>query len=851
MKKILIFMLIASAITKMPAQNIEINEANFPDAAFRAYLLSRSEGADGVFTPAEIEAIKGMGLEAEEYEVESLEGIRFFTNLYVLFCHSNNLTTLDVSGLTNLGQLYCHNNNLTTLDVSGCTSLYRIDCYGNNLTELDVSGLTNLAHLYCYSNNLTELDISSCTALKYLYIYENPLSTSFNIDAHPALIELKMYDCPNVEEINVTNCQELTTFRVGTGGNSTYNLKRLNLSGCSKLSSSGTVGYLRLNAERSETGNYENAYCKIEEVDLTGCTSLRNFSCYSSYLKKLKFNGCSALQTINISQGCLTENDIDLTGCTRITQFIAHRQNFTDLTPLYDKFSTSLTQLQMNGGKYNRNRYPGAGTEYWTLTNNLREIDMSRIPSSLEILMVRHNLLQQLTIHDKPNIRQIQVNNNLLWCADLSGLQSLQATEKKANSTQKGDLVKSYLKVSSQRPSADVTVVKGEAFDGSEDKVRLYVPDNVYDDFNNSLLDLSSMTFLGKKLPESAFVDDGTKKYFELASVAGGVKADLDLYRKHNGFTYIYDTQAMSDPERVANNSNNKLSWDGDAYTVDELIANFEDVRKMDVNIVLFPYVMYVNPATMSGTGVDYYSGTLWLDYNSIVPDGTEVYIATAIKPAVDSGNSQAHHQLQMEKIGGPGDVIPAGTAMYVRAKTQAGLYAFHKAYDIEYLGWDGEGAQSLETDTIVVGQKYSAERQDALQRQIEKIGNRNILEGSGTDQTFGLRKVLVLGIENQKGTKMIGFWPYNRNTVPAHRAFIREETYERFMGENSVSSETKGMAFYFKDEEIGEVTEMHIPAATQTSGEDRWYTLSGVQLKRKPSQKGIYFHNGKKEVVK
>jgi len=65
---------------------------------------------------------------------------------------SQNLTTLDVSGLTALTFLNCDNNNLTTLDVSGLTALIDLSCDNNNLTTLDVSGLTALAFLDCNNN---------------------------------------------------------------------------------------------------------------------------------------------------------------------------------------------------------------------------------------------------------------------------------------------------------------------------------------------------------------------------------------------------------------------------------------------------------------------------------------------------------------------------------------------------------------------------------------------------------------------------------------------------------------------------------------------------------------------------
>jgi Leucine-rich repeat (LRR) protein len=71
-----------------------------------------------------------------------------------LDCDSNQLTSLDVSGLTELNYLVCHSNQLSSLDVSGLTELNYLYCNSNQLTSLDVSG-TGLNTLYCPANQLT------------------------------------------------------------------------------------------------------------------------------------------------------------------------------------------------------------------------------------------------------------------------------------------------------------------------------------------------------------------------------------------------------------------------------------------------------------------------------------------------------------------------------------------------------------------------------------------------------------------------------------------------------------------------------------------------------------------------
>ena len=105
----------------------------------------------------------------ENTSINNLKGIEYFTNLKLLSCSRNNLTTLDVSGLTTLKELRCEDNNLTTLNVNGLTALSFLSCSRNNLTTLDVSGHLELENLYCYGNPLTLLNVTDCPKLTSLY----------------------------------------------------------------------------------------------------------------------------------------------------------------------------------------------------------------------------------------------------------------------------------------------------------------------------------------------------------------------------------------------------------------------------------------------------------------------------------------------------------------------------------------------------------------------------------------------------------------------------------------------------------------------------------------------------------
>ena len=159
-----------------PPVGIAINEANFPDSAFRHYLLECYEyGKDGILTNEEIS--KTTTLEVDCEDIKSLKGIEFFTALKELDCSCNYITELDLSKNTKLTFLDCGTNYLTKLNVSNNALLDTLWCYYNELTELDVSNNTALIYLDCYDNELTQLDVTKNTALVQLNLDFNRITS--------------------------------------------------------------------------------------------------------------------------------------------------------------------------------------------------------------------------------------------------------------------------------------------------------------------------------------------------------------------------------------------------------------------------------------------------------------------------------------------------------------------------------------------------------------------------------------------------------------------------------------------------------------------------------------------------
>ena len=170
--------------------SIPIDEAHFPDAAFRAYI---SEAIDtdpqnvGYITKGEAESVTIIGGGSGPYPfykldgsgnatwtrgVASLQGIECFTNLQSLDCQCNPIAGLDVSMLKNLIVLNCSNCGMTSLNINGCDALLRVYCSGNKLATLDVTNCAAFASIpkgykssnfkgeKRYSRNLTSAELA-------------------------------------------------------------------------------------------------------------------------------------------------------------------------------------------------------------------------------------------------------------------------------------------------------------------------------------------------------------------------------------------------------------------------------------------------------------------------------------------------------------------------------------------------------------------------------------------------------------------------------------------------------------------------------------------------------------------
>ncbi len=250
----------AQADAAVPEGYIAINEKNFPDKNFRDYVAGEwDKNHDNCFSPSEI--AKATWISCDNREIDSLEGIQFFTEIWLLECYYNNLKTIDLSNNKKLSYINCHHNQLKELDVSGLPllktfycgynalpsidvsknekledfdcqdnhldtlnvsqnkELVKLSCGTNNLTELDVRENKKLKELSCYESKLSKLDLRNQTELEVLKCWKNPLS-ALNVSANTKLKKLFVSNT-NLTSLDATNNTALATF---VGKDCSYNI---------------------------------------------------------------------------------------------------------------------------------------------------------------------------------------------------------------------------------------------------------------------------------------------------------------------------------------------------------------------------------------------------------------------------------------------------------------------------------------------------------------------------------------------------------------------------------------------------------------------------------------------------
>ena len=314
--------------------DVAINETNFPDTNFRAFVKQYDGNNDNVLQQSELLAVDR--IYCRDKKISDLKGIEHFTALTILDCSKNKLTKLNVRNNTALVSLKCFSNKLTELDVSKNTALTDLRCSENQLEALDVGNNTALTSFECNKNKLTELDVSKNTALTRLQCVENALN-SLNVRNNTALVSLECaYN--KLTELDVSKNTLLTYLNF-----SNNQIAELDVSHNTALEQIHCSNNQFTTLDLSKNTALTHLYCdhnQLIKLDLSQNTKLWGLSCQNNQLTTLDLSNNPDLGEFECNDNQLTELKL----CTEPTQFYFYYLNCSNnqLTTLDLSHSTGL-----------------------------------------------------------------------------------------------------------------------------------------------------------------------------------------------------------------------------------------------------------------------------------------------------------------------------------------------------------------------------------------------------------------------------------------------------------------------------------------------------------------------------
>lgn len=310
-------------------KDVELNEENFPDQAFRNILVEKfdSEGT-GILKKDIIENTKHLDIShvSGMEKITNLKGIEYFINLIYLSCNGNRLEgTLDLSKNINLITLSCDANYISDFNLP--TSIEKIYCRKNTFEKLDLSKYSNLNTLWCNENKqLNTLEISKNSELKDLNISENKLINDINIEKNEKLEELRANNI-GIESINISNNKQLKILSLDNNNISNINLNNNKVLNYLYLENNKLKNIDLLQNENLEFINLQNN--EINDINLSNNKALKYLHLERNKLKNLDLSKNENIESINYTSISGTEGKILLNKYIEAsTKLYSEPQNF-------------------------------------------------------------------------------------------------------------------------------------------------------------------------------------------------------------------------------------------------------------------------------------------------------------------------------------------------------------------------------------------------------------------------------------------------------------------------------------------------------------------------------------------
>lgn len=249
---------------------------------------------DGEIQVSEAEAV--IGLEVPAYTVggihiQSLEGIEAFINLEFLNCSQQEITSLNLTTLSQLKELHCHTNLLTSIDVTQNTNLEYFTCLGNPIEGgIETYNNPNLRFFQCGSqfpdSQINFLDVTQNPLLEVFACTVADMAT-IDVSQNP-LLENFSFRGTSIVSIDITQNTNLKYFGFGN-----TSIEHLDISKNKLLRSLYCDNNLLKNLDVSSNINLLTLFCrfnKLKFLDVSSNPLLTRVNCEGNELIYLNVN---------------------------------------------------------------------------------------------------------------------------------------------------------------------------------------------------------------------------------------------------------------------------------------------------------------------------------------------------------------------------------------------------------------------------------------------------------------------------------------------------------------------------------------------------------------------------------
>ncbi len=397
--------------------SIPLTEAYFPDPYFRQYLNDKyNTNGNSWLEGSEISKITGLYLYKSEenyYNVASLEGVQYLTELEEIYANHTQITSFNGTGLDTLYTLDLSECPLDTLVLTTNDQLRKLrlaDLTGS-LDELDLSGLPNLMVLETYGSDIDDLDIS-----KNPYLVDAALYGTVTTYTRFTCYQIDRFNYLSTDEYdsNVTVAHFDEAFPCARLRSILQGDRNINWDGNNYLSiaeakdvKSVDVGdemedvYDLRGVELLPNLDYLAAFtCDVSEVDLSRNTKLKTLDLDNNKIDYLDVSHNTALEVMYCCRNGM--GDLIL-GCNDVMFLLYASENYLIHVDVSDLPALRYLDLDLNL-LWDLDVTQNANLEYLDVDYNyLNELNLSK-NMALKSLSCIHNGLTELNISACPKL---------------------------------------------------------------------------------------------------------------------------------------------------------------------------------------------------------------------------------------------------------------------------------------------------------------------------------------------------------------------------------------------------------------------------------------------------------------